>query len=131
MKKISIILPVYNVENYLDKCLTSLVNQTYQNLEIILVNDGSPDNSGEVCENWAKKDSRIKVLHKANGGVSSARNFGLDNATGDFIGFIDPDDFVELDMYEKLLNALNSQNATMAMCRYQNVFENSDRIQKV
>ena len=86
---ISVIVPVYKVEKYLNKCVQSIVNQTYKNLEIILVDDGSPDNCPQMCDEWAKKDSRIKVIHKENGGVSSARNAGLDNSFGDYIGFID------------------------------------------
>ena len=103
---ISIILPVYKVEKYIDKCMESLINQTYKNLEIILVDDGSPDNSGKLCDEWSKKDKRVKVIHKENGGVSSARNAGLDAATGDYIAFIDPDDWVDLETYEKMLNAI-------------------------
>src|SRR5690625_1510219 len=100
---ISVIVPVYNVERFIEKCLYSIVNQTYNNLEIILVNDGSTDLSGEKCEEYAKGDSRIKVFHKANGGQSSARNLGLSIAKGDYIGFVDSDDFIELKMYETLI----------------------------
>lgn len=125
MKKelISIILPVYKVEKYIDKCLNSLVNQTYDNLEIILVDDGSPDNSGKLCDEWAKRDSRVKVIHKENGGVSDARNVGLDNATGDYIIFLDPDDYIELNTYEKMLNAIKNENADMSMCGIKHVYE--------
>ena len=105
--KISVIIPVYNVEKYLDKCIKSVVNQTYKNLEIILVDDGSPDNCSQMCDEWAKKDERIKVIHKANGGVSSARNVGLDNATGEYIAFVDSDDFLDLDYYEKMLEGVD------------------------
>lgn len=101
---ISIIVPVYKVEKYLDKCVESIVEQTYKNLEIILVDDGSPDNCSAMCDEWAQKDSRIKVIHKENGGLSSARNAGLDACTGDYIGFVDSDDWIEPDMYEYLLN---------------------------
>ena len=85
MDKISVIIPVYNVEKYLDKCIESVVRQTYQNIEIILVNDGSLDNSGQICDKWAKNDKRIRVIHKENGGLSDARNFGIDIAQGKFI----------------------------------------------
>ena len=95
MNKISIIIPIYNVEQYLPQCLDSIINQTYKNLEIILINDGSTDNSGKICDNYAKVDNRIHVFHKKNEGVSSARNLGLEKCTGDFIGFVDPDDFIE------------------------------------
>ena len=130
-KKISIILPVYKVENYLDKCLSTLINQTYKNLEIILVDDGSPDNSGQHCDEWAKRDKRIKVFHKENGGVSSARNLGIKKATGEYVCFVDPDDYVDLSMYEKLLTSAEINNSDLVMCRYYNVFENNNKIQKV
>lgn len=92
---VSVIVPVYKVEKYLDKCVESIVEQTYKNLEIILVDDGSPDNCPSMCDSWAQKDSRIKVIHKENGGVSSARNSALDAAAGDYICFVDSDDFIE------------------------------------
>lgn len=104
---ISVIIPVYNVEKHLKKCLDSIVNQTYKNLEIILINDGSIDNSGEICEEYAKKDKRIIYMSKKNGGVSSARNFGLSLATGDYYHFPDSDDYLELDTYEYLLGLLD------------------------
>jgi len=100
--KISVIVPVYKVEPYLRKCIESIVNQTYENLEIILVDDGSPDNCGSICDEYAAEDSRIKVIHKENGGVSAARNDGLQVATGEWIGFVDGDDWIEPDMYEYL-----------------------------
>lgn len=99
---ISIIVPVYKVEEYLDECVQSLVNQTYKNLEIILVDDGSPDRCPQMCDEWARKDPRISVIHKSNGGLSSARNAGLDAAKGDYIGFVDSDDIIDAEMYEKL-----------------------------
>jgi len=107
MEKISIIIPVYNVEPYIRKCLDSVINQTYKNLEILLIDDGSTDSSGKICDEYAAKDNRIKVFHKDNGGVSSVRNIGLKNFTGDYLGFADPDDWLEPDMYEVLYNALN------------------------
>ncbi len=113
---ISIIVPVYNTEQYLDKCVDSIVNQTYTNLEIILIDDGSPDNCGDICDEWAKKDSRIKVIHKPNGGLSSARNAGLDNSTGEYIGFIDSDDVIEPEMYEKMLKNIQNTHADVCMC---------------
>ena len=102
-KKLSIIVPIYNVELYIRRCLDSLVNQTFKNLEIILVDDGSPDDSGKICDEYASQDNRIKVIHKQNGGVSSARNAGLAVVTGDYVCFVDPDDWLALDAYEKLL----------------------------
>lgn len=98
--KISIIVPVYNVEQYLSKCILSVLEQTYQDWELLLVNDGSPDNSDKICEEFAQKDNRIRVLHKENGGVSSARNLGLENAKGDYIMFIDSDDWISNDCLE-------------------------------
>ena len=92
---ISVIVPVYNVEKYLNRCVQSIVDQTYKNLEIILVDDGSPDHCPQMCDAWAKKDSRIQVIHKKNGGVASARNMGIKNSRGKYFAFIDPDDFIE------------------------------------
>lgn len=108
MSKISIIIPVYNVELYIGRCIESIVNQTYKNLEIICINDGSTDNSGRICDEYAKKDSRIKVIHKINGGVSSAINLGLNVFTGKYVGFVDPDDWIELDYYETAYNLMKS-----------------------
>ncbi len=113
---ISIIVPVYNVEKYLDKCLESIVSQTYKNIEIILVDDGSSDNCPAMCDEWAKKDSRIKVIHKENGGLSDARNVGLENAKGKYIGFIDSDDYIDKTMFEKLLNKAKENDADMTLC---------------
>ncbi|MGN0172216.1 MAG: glycosyltransferase [Acutalibacteraceae bacterium] len=115
---ISVIVPVYNVEAYLDKCVASLVGQTYRELEILLVDDGSTDQSGALCDAWAAKDSRIRVIHKPNGGLSDARNAGVAAATGDYIGFVDSDDWVEPRMYELLMDALSKQQADIAECRW-------------
>lgn len=115
---ISIIVPVYNMEKYLDRCMTSILNQTYENLEIILVDDGSTDNSPKLCDDYATKDSRIKVIHKENGGLSDARNAGLGIATGEYIGYVDSDDWIELDMYERMYKACADNNAELAICRY-------------
>lgn len=112
---ISVIVPVYKVEKYLDRCVESIVNQTYKNLEIILVDDGSPDNCPAMCDAWAEKDSRIRVIHKENGGVSSARNMGLDIATGDYIGFVDSDDYVSHQMLNAMLqNAIENCSDVVA-----------------
>ena len=115
MKKVSVIIPVYNVEKYIDKCMESVLNQTYSNLEIILVDDGSPDNSGKMCDEYAVKDNRVKVIHKENGGLSSARNAGLDIATGEYVAFIDSDDFVETTMIEKVVSKIEETNADVCM----------------
>lgn len=114
---ISVIVPVYNVEKYLPKCLDSIVNQTYRNLEIILVDDGSPDNCGTICDEYAKRDNRIRVIHKENGGASSTRNAGLDVALGEYIGFVDSDDMIHPEMYELLLNALRGSEKKIACCQ--------------
>ncbi len=113
---ISVIVPVYNVEKYLDKCINSIVNQTYKNLEIILVDDGSTDNSGKMCDDFAKQDSRIRVFHKENGGQCTARNLALDNAEGDYIAFVDSDDFISENMLELLLSDLLTYNADISSC---------------
>lgn len=124
--KISVIVPIYNVEKYLEKCVYSIINQSYTNLEIILVDDGSPDKCGEICDEFAKKDNRIIVIHKKNGGLSDARNAGLDIAKGDYIGFVDSDDYIAADMYEKLLNAIISDQSDFAICEYVCVYESDE-----
>ena len=113
--KISIIVPIYQVEKYLNECITSIVNQTYRNLEIILVDDGSKD-AALNCAMWAEKDRRIRVIHKKNGGLSDARNKGLEVATGEYIGFVDSDDRIREDMYEKLYKSLAECQAEIAEC---------------
>lgn len=120
---ISIIIPIYKVEKYLDKCIKSVVNQTYRNLEIILVDDGSPDDCPHICDEWKKKDSRIEVIHKANGGLSDARNAGIEVAKGDYIGFVDSDDYIEKEMYQQLYEAIKSENADLAICNLEYVKE--------
>lgn len=122
-KLVTIIIPVYKVEKYLDDCLISIVNQTYKKLEIILVDDGSPDSCPSLCEQWAEKDTRIKVIHKKNGGLSSARNAGLKIATGDFIGFVDSDDWVEPDMYAMMVKALEENDVDFVACKISAVNE--------
>lgn len=113
---ISVIIPVYNVENFLPKCLDSVLAQTYKNLEIILINDGSADNSGKICDEYAAKDKRIHVVHQENKGLSRARNTGLSLAKGKYIAFVDSDDYIDLDMYEYLYSLISKDNADMAMC---------------
>lgn len=115
---ISVIVPVYKAEEKLDRCVESIVGQTYRNLEIILVDDGSPDSSPELCDEWATKDSRIKVVHKKNGGASSARNAGISAATGEYITFVDSDDWIEPDMYSSLLEDALHFNADKAICGF-------------
>jgi glycosyltransferase involved in cell wall biosynthesis len=113
---ISIIVPVYNVELYIEQCIESIISQTYMNIEIILVDDGSTDNSPFVCDEYAKKDSRIKVIHKSNGGLSSARNAGLKKALGDYIGFIDSDDYISPTMFQYLMNNMD-ENVGIVSCQ--------------
>jgi len=122
---VSVIIPVYNVEKYLDKCVESVINQTYKNLEIILVDDGSPDACPQMCDNWVKKDKRIKVIHKQNGGQGSARNMALDVCKGDYICFVDSDDFVEPDYVQELLSACLNNNADIAICKIRNINEST------
>ncbi|MCF2684354.1 glycosyltransferase, partial [Faecalicatena contorta] len=122
MSKISIIVPIYNIEQFLPRCLDSILSQTYQNLEIILVDDGSTDDSGKIADRYAGKDERIKVIHQVNSGVSVARNHGLDQATGDYIGFVDGDDYVEPDMYEILMQIVTEYQVDIAHCGYQMVY---------
>ena len=107
MTKITIIVPVYQVEDYLDRCVQSLMKQTYSELEIILVDDGSVDSSPQMCDQYAKIDNRVKVIHKENGGLSSARNSGIDVATGDYIMFVDSDDYIELDTCQRLYELID------------------------
>ncbi len=115
---ISVIIPVYNTQQYLKQCIDSVINQTYKNLEIILVDDGSTDDSPKICDEYTLKDNRIKVIHKQNGGVSSARNAGLKIAKGDYIGFVDSDDFIAPDMYETLCRELISTNTDLVICNW-------------
>lgn len=116
MEKISIIIPVYKVEQYLEKCIDSVCSQSYRNLEIILVEDGSPDRCYEMCDLYAKMDYRIKVIHKENQGLSEARNDGLKMASGDYIAFVDSDDWIDNDMLETMLNACRQYGADIAVC---------------
>lgn len=123
---VSIIVPVYNTEKYLSTCIDSIINQTYKNLEIIIVDDGSTDSSPKICDEYACRDSRIKVIHKKNGGLSSARNAGLDVITGNYISFIDSDDYIAQTFIENLLNALHNDNSDFAMCNFIQINENNE-----
>lgn len=115
---ISIIVPVFNVEDYLDRCLKSIVSQTYKNLQIILVDDGTEDNSGALCDAWAKRDNRIVVIHQKNGGLSNARNTGIDKADGEYIAFIDSDDCINERYCELLYDALRKTGNKVAVCDF-------------
>lgn len=118
LEKISVIIPVYNVEEFLEECILSVINQTYKNLEIILINDGSTDKSGYICDEYKKKDSRIKVIHKSNTGVSNTRNIGIDKATGIYLMFIDSDDYIELDTCEVLKNYMEKEKSDIVICSH-------------
>ena len=126
---VSVVVPVYNVEKYLSRCIDSISRQSYSNLQIILVDDGSKDNSAVICDEYSKKDTRISVIHKTNGGLSDARNVGIDNAKGDYICFIDSDDFVRETYVEDLLNAILKYNSDIAVCLFEK--GNSDKFNEV
>lgn len=120
---ISVIVPVYMVEDYLTQCVESIRNQTYQNLEIILVDDGSPDSCGSICDSFARHDQRIKVFHKQNGGLSDARNYGIARATGAYLAFVDSDDWLEPDMYEELVHIAEDTGADIIICGYYDEYQ--------
>lgn len=124
---ISVIVPVYNVEKYLRRCLDSIMNQTFRELEILVIDDGSTDASGEICDEYAEQDKRIRVFHTENRGLSAARNLGLDEASGEWIGFVDSDDWIEVDMYEVLLNKALETDAEIVEC---GVFKERDGVVK-
>lgn len=125
--KISVIVPVYNVDRFLDRCLISITGQTFKDLEIILVDDGSPDNSPQMCEEWAKKDNRIRVIHKENGGLGFARNSGMEIATGEFIAFVDSDDYIEFDMYEKLYQEAEESDSDIVYSGFNYIASNGQK----
>lgn len=125
-KLISVIVPIYNVEKYLSKCIDSILNQTYINIEILLIDDGSTDNCGSICEKYKIKDSRIKVIHKANGGLSNARNYGLDNSKGSYICFVDSDDYLEPTYLEELKNNIDYYESDISICNFN--YHNYNRI---
>ena len=125
---ISVIVPVYKAEKYLRRCVDSLLAQTFQDFEVLLVDDGSPDRSGEICDEYAKKDSRVRVFHKENGGVSSARNVGLDNAIGEFLTFIDADDWIDVDCFEKGFSLLKQGDLDILQYSYKMISEEDESI---
>lgn len=131
MPELSIIVPVHNCEKYIEKCINSILNQTFKDFELILVNDGSSDNSGKVCDYFKEADSRIKVIHQKNMGVSVARNVGLDISNGKYIGFIDGDDYIEKDMYEFLYSNIKKYEAEVAICGIENIFIKNDGSEKL
>ncbi len=127
---ISVIIPVYNVEKYLRRCLDSVIVQTYRNLEIICVDDGSVDESGKICDQYAVRDARIKVIHQENQGLSAARNRGLDAADGEYIAFVDSDDYILEDMYKKMLDKLLNYNVDLCVCQWQYEFSDGRQVVK-
>ena len=120
---ISVIVPIYKVELYLNRCIKSIVDQSYKNLEIILVDDGSPDNCPQICDEWAKKDPRIVVIHQENAGLSAARNSGINIAKGDYMAFVDSDDFIDSNMYEELLKCLKNSPYKMSVCYFSRTYD--------
>lgn len=122
---VSVIVPVYQVEKYIERCIQSIQKQTYKNIEILLIDDGSKDNSGKICEEYAKLDKRVKVYHKKNGGLSDARNYGIEYAKGDYFAFIDSDDFITKDFIETLLRACLDKECEIAICGYKKTSDNS------
>ncbi len=127
---ITIIIPVYKVEEYLERCIESIINQTYNNLEIILVDDGSPDNCGKICDEYQTKDKRIKVIHKENGGVSAARNDGIEASSGQYIAFIDSDDYINKEYIEGLYSNLKKNDCDISICSYNETNEYTYSIQE-
>ena len=128
---ISVIVAAYNIADYIERGINSIRSQTYQNLEIIVVDDGSTDGTGDICDNLALKDARVRVIHKENSGPAQARNVGIAQAKGSYIGFVDGDDWIDPDMYEKMLGALREQNADIAICRYRQVHKTHTEDQSV
>lgn len=114
--KVSVIIPIYNAEKFIGKCVDSVLNQTYTNLEVVLVDDGSKDGCPIICDEYAKKDLRVRVFHKENGGQSSARNLALDNITGEYVSFVDSDDYIESDMIAEMVKQLDKNNGDVAIC---------------
>ncbi len=126
MNRVSVIVPVYRVEAYLCRCLDSILAQTYTDLEVILVDDGSPDGCPAICDDYARRDPRVRVIHQANGGVTRARFAGIRAATGDWIGFVDGDDYIESDMYRQLMDNARKYNVDISHCGYRMVFPNRE-----
>lgn len=125
MKTVSVIVPIYKVELYLNKCIDSILNQTYKNLEVILIDDGSPDNCPLICDEYAKRDSRIRVIHKKNGGLSDARNVGIEIMQGEYVTFVDSDDFLEAHCIERLVYCMEDTDSDISICDYYSFIENS------
>ena len=120
---LSIIVPAYNIADYIERGVNSVRSQTYRNLEIIVVDDGSTDDTGAICDRISSEDQRVQVIHKENGGLAEARNAGVEKATGAYIAFVDGDDWIDSNMYEEMLGALKEQHADLAICRYRQVYK--------
>lgn len=127
MAKISIIVPIYNVENYIRKCVDSILAQSFSDFELLLIDDGSTDCSGTICDMYAHIDARVKVIHKENGGLSDARNTGIEAATGEYIGFVDGDDYILPNMYETLYKGIGESNADIATCGVKDIYQNTEK----
>ena len=127
---VSVIVPIYGVEQYLERCIKSIQNQTYNNLEILLVDDGSPDNCGEICDKYAEKDSRIRVIHKQNGGLSDARNAGIEVASGEYYFLLDSDDWIHKQTIEIMMRMITDNNCDLAICGYQYAYEGKEYADK-
>ena len=125
MPEISIIVPIYKVEKYINRCVDSILNQKFKDFELILVDDGSPDNCGKICDEYAKNDSRVVSVHKKNGGLSDARNYGINIAKGEYVGFVDSDDYIADDMYETLYNNIIKYDADVSVCGLYNCYNNN------
>ena len=131
MPRVSVIVPVYNVEKYLSKCIESILGQTFTDFELLLVDDGATDESGVICDRYAAIDSRIRVFHKQNGGVSTARNLGIQNALGDYIGFVDSDDYIDSNMYEVLFNLIEEHQADISICGFKVIDEDIGKVERI
>ena len=125
--KVSIVVPVYKVEEYIDRCLDSLLNQTLKDIEIILVDDGSPDNCPKICDEYAQKDARVRVVHKQNEGLGYARNSGMEVAVGEYIAFVDSDDFVDIRMFEELYDVARGNDSDVVYCNIYKYYKFSNR----
>ena len=131
MPKVSIILPVYNVAPYLRRCMDSIINQTYRNIEIICIDDGSTDKSSQLCDEYSQKDKRIIVIHKKNGGQSDARNVGITVATGKYIAFVDSDDYIDEQFLEQLYLAIKKNKSDISMCKYKKTYKLNEKNKKI
>ena len=129
-KVVSVIVPIYNIERYINRCIDSILDQTYTLLEIILVDDGSTDNCSQICDDYAKKDQRIIVIHKKNSGLSDARNSGIEVAHGDYLMFVDGDDWIRKDMISLLIRSVQKNNVKLGMCGYYKVNESDSLLQE-